>query len=56
MAALSSFTGSTMTLTSTVALKRLAANGVLLYELTSHGGTSTNYRIEVDYIHGYTNA
>lgn len=55
-AAHSSWTGTSLTLTSTVALRRLAANTNLLYELVSQGGTTTNYRIEVDYIYGYTNA
>lgn len=56
MAAVSSFVGSTMTLVSTVALRRLAAGNIILFELTAHGGTTTNSRIEVDYIYGYTNA
>ena len=55
-AASSSFVGMALTVVSTVALRRMATGDEIFYELTLHGGTSTNSRIEIDYIYGYTNA
>jgi len=55
LAAIASYTGTDLTtsLTTTTALKKLAAGDVVLLELTSHGGTTTNSIVQLDYIFGY---
>ena len=55
-AAIASLTGTSLALITTVSLRRFATGNTIFFELIAHGGTTTNSRIEVDYVFGYTNA
>lgn len=55
LATIGSFTGTNLGATVvTTALSKLAAGDIVLYEFTSQGGTTTNYRLVIDYVFGYT--
>lgn len=55
LATIGSFTGTDLsTSVVTTSLAKLAANDVVLFELTSGGGTTTGASLEIDYVYGYT--